>query len=186
MNHPDCSSSDSIRRTLDIWGQSHWFAIHAKTRRENFAVTNVNALSIRVLFPLLKVGRPAHGVALLPVKPLFPGYFFARFCPRDSLELVERARGVLRVVSSGRFPIPVEDDVVRQIQERIEEDGFITLHQRPLKPGETVSIQGGPFEGLLGRVERESDDRSRVAILLETLLHARVLIEKRWLESVAA
>jgi transcriptional antiterminator RfaH len=117
---------------------------------------------------------------------LFPGYFFARFCPRDSLELVERARGVLRVVSSGRFPIPVEDDVVRQIQERIEEDGFITLHQRPLKPGETVSIQGGPFEGLLGRVERESDDRSRVAILLETLLRARVLIEKRWLESVAA
>jgi transcriptional antiterminator RfaH len=176
MNHPDCSSSDSIRRTLDIWGQSHWFAIHAKTRRENFAVTNVNALSIRVLFPLLKVGRPAYGVALLPVKPLFPGYFFARFCPRDSLELVERARGVLRV----------EDDVVRQIQERIEEDGFITLHQRPLKPGETVSIQGGPFEGLLGRVERESDDRSRVAILLETLLRARVLIEKRWLESVAA
>jgi hypothetical protein len=38
----------------------------------------------------------------------------------------------------------------------------------------------------MGRVERELDDGKRVAILLETLLRARVLIEKRWLESEAA
>jgi transcriptional antiterminator RfaH len=163
MNPSGSISSVPALRALDIWGHSHWFAIHAKTRRENFAVTN-----------------------LMAVRPLFPGYFFARFCPRDSLELVECARGVLRVISSGRFPIPVEDEVVREIQDRIEEDGLITVRQRALKPGEPVSIQGGPFEGLMGRVERELDDGKRVAILLETLLRARVLIEKRWLESEAA
>jgi transcriptional antiterminator RfaH len=186
MNPSGCISSLPAHRARDIWGYSHWFAIHAKTRRENFAVTNLGALNVRVLFPQLKVGRLVRGIAVMAVKPLFPGYFFARFCPRDSLELVERARGVLRVISSGRFPIPVEDEVVREIQARIEEDGLIAVRQRPLKPGETVSIQGGPFEGLMGRVERESDDRKRVAILLETLLGARVLIEKRWLESEAA
>jgi transcriptional antiterminator RfaH len=186
MNPAGRISSVPAPRTLDIWGQSHWFAIHAKTRRENFAVTNLSALNVKVLFPQLKVGRLVRGVALMAVKPLFPGYFFARFCARDSLELVARARGVLRVISSGRFPIPVEDEVVREIQDRIEEDGLITVRQRPLKPGEAVSIAGGPFEGLMGRVERELDDGKRVAILLETLLHARVLIEKRWLELEAA
>jgi transcriptional antiterminator RfaH len=127
-----------------------------------------------------------RGVARTAVKPLFPGYFFARFCPRDSLEVVQRARGVLRVISSGRFPIPVEDEVVAQVQERIEEDGFITLRRQSLKPGETVSIQGGPFEGLMGKVERELNDGKRVTILLETLWRARVLIEKKWLQSEAA
>src|SRR5262245_51432478 len=98
MNPSGRISSVPPNRALDIWGHSHWFAIHAKTRRENFAVTNLSALKIKVLFPQLKVERVLGGVALTAVKPLFPGYFFARFCPRDSLELVERARGVLRVI----------------------------------------------------------------------------------------
>jgi hypothetical protein len=38
----------------------------------------------------------------------------------------------------------------------------------------------------MGRVERELDDRRRVAIFLETLLNARVLIETRWVEAEAA
>jgi hypothetical protein len=39
---------------------------------------------------------------------------------------------------------------------------------------------------MMGRVERELDDRKRVAIFLESLLNARVLIERRWIEAEAA
>jgi hypothetical protein len=39
---------------------------------------------------------------------------------------------------------------------------------------------------MMGRVERELDDRKRVAILLESLLNARALIERRWLQAEAA
>jgi len=186
MNPSGHTSSVPGIKAFDIWGQSHWFAIHAKTRRENFAVTNLLALSVKVLFPQLKAERLVRGVARAAVKPLFPGYFFARFCPRDSLELVERAHGVLRVVSSGRYPIPIENEVVAEIQERIEEDGLITFSRQSFRPGQAVSIQGGPFEGLMGKVERESDDGKRVMILLETLWRARVLMEKQWLQSEAA
>ena len=42
------------------------------------------------------------------------------------------------------------------------------------------------MKGLMGRVERESDGEKRVAVLLETLLHARVLIERQCLEAQAA
>ena len=55
-----------------------------------------------------------------------------------------------------------------------------------LAPGTRVTIQSGPFEGMMGRVERELDDRKRVAIFLEALFHARVLIERRWIEAEAA
>jgi transcriptional antiterminator RfaH len=175
-----------IAGSIDLWRDTHWFAIRAKPRRENYAALNIVALGIAILLPQIKMERLVRGAAQQGTKPLFPGYFFARFCPGDSFESVKGARGVLQVVSSGRIPIPVPEGAVRQIQERVEADGFIRICPQSLVPGSRVTIQSGPFEGMMGRVERELDDRKRVAIFLETLLNARVLIERRWIEVEAA
>jgi transcriptional antiterminator RfaH len=179
-----CPSADIKSR--DPWRELSWFAIHAKPRRESFASKNVSALGIEVLFPRIKVERPIRGAAQQGTRPLFTGYFFARFCPEHVLESVKAALGVLRVVSSGRVPIPVQEEIVHEIQGRIQEDGLIRIQQQVLAPGTLVSIQSGPFEGMMGRVERELDDHKRVAIFLETLFQARVLIERRWIEAEAA
>lgn len=170
----------------DLWRDVGWFAIHAKPRRENFASRNIAALGINVLLPRVRAERLIRGIVYPGTKLLFPGYFFARFSPIDTFESVKATRGVLQVVSSGRVPIPVPEIVIREIQERIQEDGLIRIQPRALAPGTLVLIQSGPFEGMMGRVERELDDRKRVAIFLETLFNARVLIERRWLEAEAA
>jgi transcriptional antiterminator RfaH len=182
-NLPQPNRQDKI---VDLWGAIHWFAIHTKMRREDFAATNVHGLGIEIFLPRLRVEHTASSNGRTTVKALFPGYFFARFSPATSLESVEYSRGVLRVVSSGRFPVPVNAGIIKEIRDRAEEDGLIRIPRRSLKPGDRVSIQDGPFEGLAGRVERELDDGKRVTILLETLLRARVQIEKRWLEAEAA
>jgi transcriptional antiterminator RfaH len=179
-------ASDSIVNSSALWTDFNWFAIHAKPRRESFAVANLGVLGIQILLPRIKIERLVRGAARPATKPLFPGYFFARFCPENSLASVKCSRGVLQVVSSGRFPIPVHDHVVQEILDRVQEDGLIRIRPQRLAPGTRVSIQSGPFEGMIGRVERESDDQKRVAILLETLLNARVLIERRWIEAKAA
>jgi len=178
--------SDPNFRSNSLWRAVNWFAIHAKPRRENFAATNLSALGIGILLPRVKVERLLRGAAHPGTKPLFPGYFFARFCPENAFESVKAARGVLQVVSSGRMPIPIHERVVREIQDRVQEDGFIRIRPQRLAPGIRVTIQSGPFEGMIGRVERELDDRKRVAIFLESLFHARVLIERRWIEAEAA
>ena len=180
------TSSDPVVKSNDLWRETHWFAIHAKPRRESFAANNICALGIGILFPRVEVERLVRGSARQGTKPLFPGYFFARFCPENSFESIKAARGVLQVVSSGRMPIPVHDKIVREIQDRVQEDGLIRIRPQVLTPGIRVKIQSGPFEGMMGRVEREWDDRKRVAIFLETLFHARVLIERRWIEAEAA
>lgn len=180
------SSSRPIVKCSNLWGEINWFALHAKPRRENFAVTNVKALCVETLLPLVRVEKLLRGAARMAAKPLFSGYFFARFCPENSLESVKHSRGVLRVVSSGQIPIPVPDNIVLEIRDRVQEDGFIRIRPQDLAPGTRVVIQTGPFEGMMGRVERELDDRKRVAIFLETLLNARVLIERRWIEAEAA
>jgi transcriptional antiterminator RfaH len=162
-----------------------WFAIHAKPRRESFAETSVRTLGHDVFLPKLKLERVARGKRRLSSSPLFRGYFFARFCPAVSLESVKCARGVLQVVSSGRFPIPVDEKIIREIRDRVEEDGYIRICRRDLKPGDLVTIEEGPLQGMMGRVEREMGDRNRVAILLETLWNARVLIEKLSVQAAA-
>jgi transcriptional antiterminator RfaH len=172
-------------RPNSLWRAVNWFAIHTKPRRETFAATNLAALGIGILLPRLKFERLLRGVAQSGTKPLFPGYFFAQFCPESAFESVKAARGVLQVVSSGRMPIPVDEYVVREIQERVQKDGFVTIRPQRLAPGIRVTIRSGPFEGMVGRVERELDDRKRVAIFLESLFHARVLIERRWVEAEA-
>jgi transcriptional antiterminator RfaH len=180
------TSIDSILKSHDLWRDFHWFAMHTKPLRENFAATSISALGIRILLPRVKIERLIRGAAQRGTKPLFPRYFFARFCPENSLESVRSARGVLQVVSSGRMPIPVPDAIVQEIQDRAQEDGLIRIHPQALTPGTLVTIQSGPFQGMMGRVERELDDRKRVAIFLETLFNARVVIERQWIEPAAA
>jgi transcriptional antiterminator RfaH len=180
------TSSNPIVKSNDLWRDINWFAIQAKQRRENFAATNISALGVEILLPLVKVERLQRGAPREGTKPLFPGYFFARFCPENSFESVKAARGVLQVVSSGQIPIPVNDEVVREIQGRIQEDGLIQIRAQRLAPGTRVTVQSGPFEGMMGSVESELNDRKRVAIFLETLFQARVLIDRRWIEAVAA
>jgi transcription antitermination factor NusG len=126
------------------------------------------------------------GFARLVTKPLFPGYFFAQFCPLLSYEAVRYAHGVLRVVGDSRFPIPVKPEVIASIRARVQADGFIRLQAKPFMPGDSVTIGQGPLAGWIGRVERESDDGKRVAILLGVLKQARMLVRKCWLQPIEA
>jgi transcriptional antiterminator RfaH len=171
---------------MDYLRDNNWFAVHVKRFRESLAAHGVRELGLDVFLPIVKVERVEHDGIRVGKQPLFPGYFFARFIPEVSLQAVESSRGVLRVIKSGTYPIPVDDEAVHEIQNRLAADGFLRLQHRELKPGDRISIQEGPFAGMMGRVEAELDDRRRVAILLETLWHARVVIEKLWVEAEAA
>jgi transcriptional antiterminator RfaH len=166
--------------------EERWYAIHTKARREGFASVNLAALGIETLLPKMRMERLVRGVPVTMTKALFPRYLFARFCPESLLESVEYTNGVLHVVKSGRFPIPVHEQIVVEIQERMDPGGVIWVSPPALQPGDRMTILGVPFEGMLGRVKRELDDRKRVEILLENLLNARMVIEKRWLEPASA
>jgi transcriptional antiterminator RfaH len=157
----------------------NWFAVHTKRFREAVAASNVGGLGLEVFLPMVKVECLDQLAIKVGTKPLFPGYFFARFNPAVSLESIESMQGVLYVIKSGLWPVPVDEHVVREIQSRVEADGLIRLLDRDLRPGDRVSIQEGSFAGMMGRVEAESDDRRRVMILMETLWQAHMLLEKR-------
>jgi transcriptional antiterminator RfaH len=171
---------------MDLWRETNWYAVHAKPRRESFGAANVAALGVEILLPQLKQDRLVRGYPRTKIKPLFAGYFFARFCPAVYLDLIRYALGILHVVSTSQFPIPLGDDVIASIRKRVQPDGYVRLSPASVRPGDWVVIEHGPFEGLIGEVVQQEDDGKRVAILLEMMMSARVSVEKRWLSGTPA
>jgi transcriptional antiterminator RfaH len=171
--------------TTKFWEEWNWFAVQTKSHREAPAAALVANLELQIFLPRVKESH-LHIGAGKATKALFPGYFFARLCPLHSLEAVRYTKGVLRVVSSGRFPVAVAPEIISGIQVRICPDGFIRLKPREFQPGDKVTLEEGPLEGMMGRVERESDDHTRVTIFLAELLHARVSVAKDCLGTAVA
>jgi transcriptional antiterminator RfaH len=166
---------------MNFWETTHWYAVHTKPAQERPACAHLQAAGVQTFLPLLR--RPGARAARLV--PLFSQYLLARFCPLAILDRVRFAPGVLRVVSSGNYPLPVEEELVTTLQERMGEDGCIELRPPPFQRGERVRVESGPLMGLAGRVECEWHDGRRVAILLEALQQARVLMESASLARVA-
>jgi transcriptional antiterminator RfaH len=170
---------------MDYWGETNWFAVQSKPRQENIAAARVARLDVEVFLPRIRQEQLVCGATRTVTKPLFAGYFFARFSPLLGFDAVRYAQGVLRVVGTQRFPIPLEGEVISAIRSRVQADGYIPLETEPFVPGDKVTIEQGPLAGWMGRVEREWDDGRRVMVLLDLLEQARVVTERRYLRLTA-
>lgn len=164
----------------------HWYAIQSTPNREAFAVANVERLGIETLLPRLRQRAYRRGARAARIRPLFSSYFFARFVPATRLDQVRYALGVLRVVSSGHLALPVDDAIIEAIRARTNEEGLVEIGPPRLRPGDRVCVEEGPFKGLLGVLEREFTDSTRVTIFLEALHSARVVIDSRCLAEAEA
>jgi len=166
---------------LNYCFETHWFAVQAKPGRERMASSRLGSQGMEVFFPEIKETRPRANIAQRRIRPLFTGYFFARFCLANQLDGVRYAPGVLRVVGTHGTPTPVAEEIIQSVRALVTADGYARLAPTPLRPGDLVCVDHGPLEGTIARVEQEWDDGRRVAILLDTIQRARVLIDRKHL-----
>lgn len=166
--------------TEEFLEQSNWYAIQTKPHREDQAASNIGRLGLAVLLPKVKRERLEYGNRAVSIKPLFPGYLFARFSPSSHLRSIRYARGVNRVVCFGELPVPLSEEVVDTIKARVGRDGFVNLNSsKSFRKGDQVVVNEGPLQGLAGVFEQELSDGERAVVLLKTVEYqARVLVEK--------
>jgi transcriptional antiterminator RfaH len=163
-----------------------WYAIHTHPKQESRAEMNLRAWNVETFFPKVKdcrfngfTGDPSYFV-----KPLFPGYLFARFGLESSLHKVRFTRGVHSVVCIGSAPAPIDSRVIEIIAAQIDESGFVRIGAG-LEPGAKVLIQTGPFKGLTGIFEREARATDRINILLDCVsFPARVELERKYVRAL--
>ncbi len=120
--------------------------------------------------------------ALNVQRPLFPGYLFVEYKEPFTIRSINGTYGVRSIVRNGAAPGLLPASFIASLRAR-EVDGLIGARDAALKPGQAVTIDGGPFDGLVGQIleVRESD---RVLLLLDLInAPAKVNIDARMLRS---
>jgi len=165
----------------------YWYAIRTHPKQENRAEDNLKAWNVEIFLPRIRdcnfnefTYEPSYFI-----KPLFPGYLFARFALNSLLHKIRFTRGVHSVVCMGITPTPVDDSVIEIIAAQIDEAGFVKIGAG-LEPGAKVLIQAGPLKGLTGIFEREASAADRIKILLDCVsFQGHVEVERVHVKALA-
>lgn len=102
-------------------------------------------------------------------KPLFPGYLFVRFDPRNiGWTAINNTRGVSRLIlNDPRRPIPLPEELMRALQVRCDpRENYKTADD--LVVGDRVKVLTGPFADLITKIET-LPGTARVGVLIELM-----------------
>jgi transcription elongation factor/antiterminator RfaH len=145
-----------------------WFVVNTKPKNEERAAVNLSSGGIEVLAPKLKVRKYKDNRFIYVVEQMFPGYIFAKFHPIDDFHLIKYARGVKTIVHFGGKIVPVQDEMIVFIRDKLE-NGVATLEKKQFTKGEKILVKDGPFKGISGIFEKELEGKDRVMILLDSV-----------------
>jgi transcriptional antiterminator RfaH len=177
--YPKSGGGDSMNKRT-AWDAPFWYVIHTHPKQEDRADGNLSVLGVQTFNPKVRERRYNQyaDTSTYLVKPLFPGYIFARFKINDLYHKIRFTRGVHSLISFGDAPTAIDEEIIEVIQSNIREDGLVSIEDTP-KPGDKVIIQHGPLRNFAGIFEREMKGADRVRILLQTVSYqAHVEIEK--------
>jgi transcriptional antiterminator RfaH len=145
----------------------YWFAVYTKPQKEEYAELNLKLRGVDTFFP--KLFLPKAAKRKKQMVPLFPNYLFVR-CEIISQEYgnIVWCPGVKRLVSFNGTPAIVDRSIVEFLMGQTGSDGVIAARCN-IEVGERVSIEGGPFDGLVGIIEEPPNAKGRVKVLLQLL-----------------
>jgi transcriptional antiterminator RfaH len=152
-----------------------WYVIRTHYREEWRAAQNLGVSCIEAFLPRMRAPRASRSRGGPAATALFPQYLFAHFDPARSLRDVHFTRGVQGIIRFGTCLATVDDEVIALFRSRMDAQGLIDVGE-PLRPGERVLIEHGPFAALAGVVERHLPDKERVTVLL-TCVQSGVHVE---------
>jgi transcriptional antiterminator RfaH len=155
-----CSISDSPG--LDRPLSRQWYVVRTKSRKEDFAVQQLERRGVAVFLP--RIAEYARD----QIAPLFPGYLFVNISLLEQYYRVIWSPGIRNFVAFGAIPAPVPETVILLIAGSVGADGVIRV-QPPFKAGDRVQITSGPLAGLIAVIERPCSGRGRVKIFLDFL-----------------
>lgn len=153
--------------------RENWFALNVRSRHEKVVAQLLALKGFETFLPVYarrhQYGRRARQFDL----PLFPGYLFCRF-DFSSCLFIATTPGVLRVVGSGRYPIPVACREIESIQTAVRAKASLAPH--PFSSvGQIGRITTGALAGVEGLVVSH---RHPIRLVLSvSLLQRSVLLE---------
>ena len=159
-------------RIPEIEVPAPWFAIWTRSRAERTVADQLARKQIEVFLPTVQRWSRWKDRKKKIDWPLFPGYCFARFDPRGTLEVLSCV-GVASVISFDSVPAPIPHAEIEVIQRLVETelqfDPCPLLHE-----GELVEVIHGPLKGAIGRLIHKGP-RARLVLAI-TMINRAVAV----------
>jgi len=145
-----------------------WYVIQTRPGNEHRVEMNLLNQEIEVFLPLVESYQYLFNQRARRIKPLFPNYLFARLDLHLHYCKVKYTRGVSKILGSGVEPMPISEEVIQMIKNRMGRDNLVRLEDE-WKEGDLVRINSGPFKDLRGIFQKKMSDSGRVRILLNLI-----------------
>lgn len=166
---------------------AHWYALRTRARHEKRTHDLLQAAGHESFAAVARVERTWSDRTCRVGMPLFAGYIFVRTA-LSRIGDVLRWPGAVDLVRTDGVPAPVRGEEmasVMRLAHGVDETGRIPCDVDYLEPGARVRVEGGPFDGMVGRLLGERG-RNQVAIRLDALRLARaVSVGRRFLVRLA-
>lgn len=148
---------------------NRWYVVTTHANREGLAEQQLRKQGFETFLPRIrKRRRHARRVDSI-LAPMFPRYLFVKMDTSASRwRAINGTFGVSRLLCHGDEPTSMPDGAVKEIMERVGEDGAITPPVRTFSKGERLRLVDGAFADQIGHFENMADEK-RVYLLLDLL-----------------
>lgn len=154
--------------------KKHWYVVHTYSGYENKVKANlerrIESMNMeekifRILVPMEEEVEIKNGKKKLTKKKVFPGYVLVEMIMTDdSWYVVRNTPGVTGFVGTGSKPIPLTEEEVSAILQKMGEDEPFT--KVDFVTGEKIKVASGPFEGFVGEVEEIYPDKGKLRVMV--------------------
>ena len=149
-------------------GTARWYVVHTYSGHETKVKTNIEKmvemrgmedLILEVVVPTEERIEVRKGEKVIKERKMFPGYVIVKMVvTNESWYLVRNTQGVTGFVGHGSDPIPLTDEEITRM-------GIEKVHiDLDVKPGDTVRIINGLFEGFMGEVMDISQEKQVLTV----------------------
>ncbi|MBH2032225.1 MAG: transcription/translation regulatory transformer protein RfaH [Pseudomonadales bacterium] len=148
-----------------------WYLIQCKPRQDSRAEENLTRQAFKCYRPTQHVEKIQRGRRTTSIDSLFPGYLFIQLDRiNDNWHPIRSTRGVNQLVTFGKQPIAVADELIDQLKLRLQNQVSEVPHNSiALEPGDSVRLNSGNYKELEA-IFLSHDGAERIVILLQ-LLH---------------
>ncbi len=166
---PPSQAPDSGPRLVAEPASAPWFAVRTRSNHERIAVQRLLAKGVDAYLPTLLVRSRRRDRRAVIARPLFPGYFFARF-QLDHADRVEvlKAPGVMHLVGFGGGPVSVPEWQVESVRCALESNQSPELLWKLVR-GQRVKVVAGALAGAQGVVMADARGSHRLVISIDLL-----------------
>lgn len=144
-----------------------WYVALTIPNLSSIAERHLKQQAFEVFNPKEKLTKYLNGRSRVNIRQYIPGYIFMRFDVDDDCWFpINWTRGIRRLVAANpERPVPVSDEAMSILQERVGEDGFVydvDPDESWLQVGVKVRVCNDPL--MLGIVQSINGQRAKVML----------------------